>query len=60
MNTEMTVSYEAACHAFEVLREYLWEGGHIRDVDTAKVQEFFHALGEADRIVILPKEESRD
>ena len=55
MDTEITVSYEAAVAAMEVLREFVWEGGKLKGVKMEDVEEFLSAVEEADRIVILPR-----
>ena len=52
MNTEATVSKEAANAAYIILWEFICQGGNIPGVDRQLVAEFTRALGSADRIVI--------
>ena len=55
MKTEITVSQAAAAAAYDLLFEYIKEGGTGHDEEG--ILEFMDALGEADRIVILEEDQ---
>lgn len=54
MNTEITISVEAAVEAKRLIQEYLFQGGAGFDADL--LEQVLDALDEADRIVIGEEE----
>ena len=55
MKTEITITSADAFEAIKLIQEYLYKGGTGFDGDA--LERVLDALGEADRIVIIPETE---
>jgi len=55
MQTEITITEAAAIEAKRLIEEYMFQGGTGFSVDL--LEQVMDALGEADRIVIVPNDE---
>ena len=58
MQTEITITNAAAIEAKRLIEEYMFQGGSGFNVDL--LEQVLDALGEADRIVIVPNGEGAE